>query len=64
MNEFDVSIPPETELLFKYLEHLKEQLEAHGQMYSVDELYDDLPTRAYFMLGVVDETDFYSRYSA
>lgn len=60
----DIHIPPETELLFRYLRELKELLSAHGSIYTVDELYDDLPTRAYFMLRVADELDFCTLYPA
>ncbi|MBL7691810.1 MAG: hypothetical protein JNM41_09455 [Flavipsychrobacter sp.] len=58
----DMGIPPETELLFKYLQELKEELLEHGSHYSVVDLYDDVPTRAYFMLRIFDELDFFTLY--
>lgn len=61
---YEVDIPPETELLFRYLTELKERLSDHGRTYTVDDLYDDLPTRAYFMLRVADELDFCALYPA
>jgi hypothetical protein len=60
----EVIIPPETELLFRYLSQLKEQLSKHGHSYTIDKLYDDLQTRAYFMLRIIDELDFCALYPA
>lgn len=61
---YEVDIPPETELLFRYLVELKERLNDYGSNYIVDDLYDDLPTRAYFMLRVADELTFCTLYPA
>jgi hypothetical protein len=61
---YDVVIPPETQLLFKYLVQLREQLYKYGCRCTVDELYEDLPTRAYFMMRIFDELDFCTLYPA
>lgn len=61
---FEVTIPPETDLLFKRLKELKEQLSDKGHQHTLDELYDDLPTRAYFMMRVFDELNFCTLYPA
>ena len=55
------NLPPETELLTWYLAKLSSMLKAHGVTYSITELYDDLPTRAYLMLRVADELDLFGR---
>lgn len=58
------NLPPETELLTWYLAQLSSMLEEQGASYSITELYDDLPTRAYLMMRVFDELDFCTLYPA
>jgi|GEM_PF-6398100 len=50
-------MPPETNLLAWYLVHLSSMLKEQGVSYSMMDLYDDLPTRAYLMMRVLDELD-------
>jgi len=48
-------LPPETELLIWHLASLSGRLKEHDRHYSIMELYDDLPIRAYLMMEVLDE---------